>query len=69
MVDLAGGQYFALNEVGARMWSLLIAGKTPAEVGTALVGEYETGQEEIVGDCANLVDELLRRGLLIVRDP
>jgi hypothetical protein len=67
MVDLQGGQYFALDAVGARMWDLLISGKTPAEVGTALAAEYEASEDEIFRDCTRLVDELLSRGLLVMR--
>jgi hypothetical protein len=67
MVDLQAGQYFALDAVGARMWDLLISGKTPAEVGTALATEYEATEDEIFRDCTRLVDELLTRGLVVIR--
>jgi hypothetical protein len=69
MVDLEGGEYFALDMVGARMWGLLVAGKTPAEVGATLAAEYEAGPDEILRDCTKLVDELLSRGLVVVREP
>jgi len=67
MVDLQGGEYFALDAVGARMWDLLISGKTPAAVGAALAVEYEASEDEILRDCTKLADELLKRGLLVVR--
>jgi hypothetical protein len=67
MVDLQGGQYFALDVVGARMWELLIAGNTPAEVGDALAGEYEASKDEILRDCTKLANDLFTRGLLVIR--
>jgi hypothetical protein len=66
MVDLQGGEYFALDAVGARMWDLLIAGKTPAAVAAALTAEYEASEDEMLRDCTTLANELLKRGLLIV---
>ncbi len=69
MIDLEGGEYFALDPVGARMWDLLMSGKTPADVGASLAAEYEAGEDEIRRDCTKLVDELLERGLLVVRLP
>ena len=32
IVDLEGGEHFALSGIGSRMWHELISGKTPAEV-------------------------------------
>ncbi len=69
MIDLEGGEYYALDAVGARMWDLLMSGKTPADVGAALSAEYEAGEDEILRDCTTLVNELLERGLLVVRFP
>jgi len=69
MVDLAGGEYFALDAVGGRMWDLLVSGKTALEVGAILAGEYEASEHEIADDCARLVRDLLERGLLVVRVP
>ncbi len=65
IVDLAGGEYFALDAIGMRMWSELISGKTPAEVAAALASEYSADEEQIARDCAALVDELLQRRLLV----
>jgi hypothetical protein len=67
MVDLEGGEYFALDAVGGRMWDLLVSGKTPAEVGAILVVEYDSTEDQISHDCAKLVEGLLERRLLVVR--
>jgi hypothetical protein len=69
MVDLQGGEYFALDGVGARMWDLLNSGKTPAEIGRDLATEYEAEESDILRDCTKLADALLERGLLVIRAP
>jgi hypothetical protein len=69
MVDLQGGQYFALDVVGARMWELLTSGKTPAQVAATLTAEYDATEEDILRDCIRLTDELLKHRLLVVGSP
>jgi hypothetical protein len=69
IVDIEGGEYFALDAVGARMWDLLVSGKTPSEVGAILTTEYEATQDDICRDCVNLADELLKRRLLVFSQP
>ena len=69
IVDLQGGEYFALDAVGLRMWDELLSGKTPAEVAATLATEYAADAEQIARDCAALVDELLRRHLLVRATP
>lgn len=65
IVDLQGGEYFALDALGLRIWNELLSGKTPAEVAASLASEYAAEAEQIARDCAALVDELLRRHLLV----
>jgi hypothetical protein len=64
VLDLGGGEYFALNATGARMWHALIAGKSPAEVAVDLAGAYDIDPSVLLGDCLSLADDLLGRGLL-----
>jgi hypothetical protein len=67
MVDLHGGEYLALNDVGGRMWDSLVSGKTPEQVAADLAPEYDAHVVEILDDCVRLADELLERGLLVRR--
>jgi|HubBroStandDraft_6_1064221.scaffolds.fasta_scaffold128427_4 hypothetical protein len=64
ILDLAGGNYFALRDAGAKMWHALAAGKTPAQIAASLVGEYEVEPDALLADCLVLVDELLERRLV-----
>lgn len=67
MVDLEGGEYFALDAMGKRMWDALVSGKSPAEVAASLVPEYDADEEDIVRDCVALTEDLVDRGLLVVK--
>jgi len=64
LLDLAGGEYYALNVVGARVWEELARGKTPAEIGAVVATEFEVEPERALADCLALVDELVALGLL-----
>ena len=64
MLDLANGTYFGLDPVGARIWQLLVEGRTLAEVCDAMMTEYEVSREDIERDVARLAEELAERGLI-----
>ncbi|MDP9034027.1 MAG: PqqD family protein [Myxococcota bacterium] len=63
IVDLAGGEYFALNNVGAKIWQALAAGETPSQIAVALGLQYGVAPETVLRDCLDLVGELLACGL------
>ena len=67
LLDLAGGNYFGLDAIGARMWKHLAEGASPAEVASQLVNEYDIDQPRLLADIITLADELLVRGLVVVR--
>jgi hypothetical protein len=64
VLDLAGGEYYALNTVGARVWEELVGGKTPAEIGAIVASEFAVEPERALSDCLALVEELIARGLV-----
>ncbi|OGA46742.1 MAG: hypothetical protein A3G25_13910 [Betaproteobacteria bacterium RIFCSPLOWO2_12_FULL_63_13] len=65
MLDLARGDYFGLDSVGARVWQLMGEGKTLAEVCNVMMQEYEVSRETIEHDVTMLAEELAARGLII----
>jgi len=64
LLDLAGGSYFSLNEVGARIWQLIGEGATLQSIFDALVEEFDAEPERIRADLLALVDELAKSGLI-----
>jgi hypothetical protein len=61
------GEYFGLNEVGARIWSLL---QQPTRVSTLcdiIVSEYDVARETCIRDVLELLGELDDKGLIDVQ--
>lgn len=61
------GEYFGLNEVGARIWELVQQPVLVSEICAALCAEYEVQPAECERDVLELLGELKERGLLDVR--
>jgi hypothetical protein len=62
---MSTGNYYSLNELGSRAWSLFEEGCTVSEVATRLSSEYDASAETIEQDLEGLVNELVRDGLLV----
>jgi hypothetical protein len=65
ILDLKEGMYFGLNEVGSRIWALLLDGQSQREIVTTMLKEYNVTQERLERDVASWVGELKRRGLVV----
>ena len=57
-------KYFALEEVGARFWTLLKGGKSLRDAYQILLNEYEVGPAELEQDLLELTQHLLENGLV-----
>ncbi|MEO8796689.1 MAG: PqqD family protein [Polyangiaceae bacterium] len=67
ILDLARGDYFGVNEVGARLWAGLASGQTTREVALDLRGVYDVEEGKLLEDLLALTNELLARGLVRVK--
>ena len=65
LLDLASGNYFGLDAVGARAWELLAEGRAVPEVLDAIASEYEVTREQLESDLARLLHELGAAGLVV----
>ena len=65
MVDLARGEYFGLNEVGAVVVDHIAAGKTRDEIIDELTATFDVDHARAAGDYEALLEELLSRGLVL----
>lgn len=68
ILDLARGDYFGVNEVGARLWAGLAGGKSPREIARELGAEYDVDEDVLLADLVRLTSELLAKGLVRRRD-
>jgi hypothetical protein len=57
-------KYFALDEVGARLWNLLSEGKGLRECHQVLLNEYEVGSAQLEQDLLELLEELRKHELV-----
>ncbi len=66
IIDLAAGEYFALDSVGARLWHGLAEGRTPEDVAGEIASAYDVGLEQALRDLVELTGELAARGLIVI---
>lgn len=64
LLNLKSGVYFGLNDVGARVWQLIVEQRTLARVLEALVAEYAAEPDVLERDLLNLSRELHEKGLV-----
>jgi hypothetical protein len=67
VVDLSGGQYFGLDEIGAVVWDGLVEGRSPEEIAASLLSAYEVDESGAREDVMRFVQELADAGLVVVR--
>jgi hypothetical protein len=68
VLDLDGGHYYGLSEVGADAFEMIARGEPLPSVVAALLDKYEVDRERLEDDLRRLTERLVRRGLLEV-DP
>ncbi len=65
LFHMTSGNYYSLNELGARIWGLCDGQRSIAEVADLLESEYDAPREQIQDDCRALIAELLENSLLV----
>jgi hypothetical protein len=66
ILDLAGGTYYGLDPVGARIWQLMGEGKPLGEICDTMLDEYDVSREALQRDVLELAGKLLERKLISV---
>lgn len=69
LLDPDSGTYYALNEVGSRVWELCSAEPTFDQVVETLLAEYEVDPDRLREDLGSLLDRLVEERLLHVEGP
>ena len=68
ILDLSGGVYYGLDEVGARVWASIQAPRTVSDVCEALLEEYDVERPRCESDLLILLQELRARNLIEVTE-
>ena len=64
LLDLGSENYFGLDEIGTRIWSLLREAKNADEILDVLLQEYEVDRVTLESDLDELLSKLLEAGLI-----
>ena len=64
LLDLESGTYFTLNAVGALIWRGLENSDSLATIIERIGSEYEVSPERAESDTADLIGQLIQKGLL-----
>jgi hypothetical protein len=65
IVDLNRGEYFALDDIGTRLWSGIEQGRSLQEIALDVTRDYDAELQQVVADMEKLIAELLASGLLV----
>jgi hypothetical protein len=65
-LNLDGGRYFGLDEVGTRIWKALTTAESIASAYDVLLAEYDVDPQVLRRDVEDLVEKLVNHGLLMV---
>jgi Coenzyme PQQ synthesis protein D (PqqD) len=68
ILSLPSGQYFGLNELGARIWNLIQEPKTVGAVFEALLQEYDVIPEQLEGDVLALLEKMATNELIEIKN-
>ena len=67
VLELKSGEYFGLNELGSRIWSLVSEPMSVNEVRDSILNEYEVDDlKQCELDVCNFIAELVSDGLIEV---
>jgi len=61
MMDVAGGNYYGLDAIGARIWALIAQPVTLGSVCGRLTSEYDVKEDVCQNEVLTFVEELVER--------
>jgi Coenzyme PQQ synthesis protein D (PqqD) len=68
LLNLSSGIYYGAGAVGARIWKLMLEGKSPEEIVAQVVCEYDTSVDQATADVTAFLGDLERLNLLECHD-
>lgn len=66
LLRLEDGGYYALDEVGARIWELCDGSRAIAQIVDVLCDEFDAPEAIVRADVLEFIDDLRREGLLVL---
>jgi hypothetical protein len=65
LLDIEGGEYFALNSVGSRIWELSDGTRSTAEIVSVICDEFDVAEDVAAADAGEILDELEKEKLVV----
>jgi len=65
LLNLENGQYYALNEVGSRVWEMCDGTRSVAKLASILSSEYAVPHESCQADVLGLLQDLASEKLVV----
>jgi hypothetical protein len=65
LLDVDSGRYYALDDVGGRIWSLCDGSRTVAQIAEVVGDEYDVAGAAVQEDVVAFVSELASESLLV----
>jgi hypothetical protein len=65
LINITNGNYYSLNDTGAKFWSLLDGQRTIADCARLIALEYEVEPSLVEADLLELASEFQQEGLII----
>lgn len=66
LLNLKRGEFYQLDSVAARMWTLLLEHRDISQVASFLAAEYDSDERSITADIQTIVSELCVSELLCI---
>jgi hypothetical protein len=64
ILDLKSETYFGLDEVGTRIWQLLVEQEDMQTITATMLNEYDVEEDQVEKDIQNLLTKLDKAGLV-----
>ena len=64
ILDLKSETYFGLDEVGTRIWQLLVEQEDMQTITATMLNEYDVEEDQVEKDIQNLLTQLDKAGLI-----
>jgi len=68
LLDMSSEQYYALNELGLRLWELVSEDENLDLAITRLLDEYDVDEDDLRRDILAWIDEMHSYGLVIIEE-
>ena len=68
ILHVKSGAYYGLNEVGTRIWQMIQAPQAVTVVRDDLLSEYDVQSSQLESDLENILNHLLKAGLIEICD-